>query len=143
MFYKDCLRQATVLPCLIPSSSAHPRKLGVLPGAVQEKVLRVQPRLVVSNAYPWPVEVLLRKALRKAQSPRSLDHMAIVGHVDEPGKQLLPVLHKRRVFWHVAADAAQLQGRGPSYNVVENVKASLPLEGLQFNGVRDPCSVLD
>lgn len=133
MFYKDCLRKATVLPCLIPPSSPHPRKLGMLPGAIQEEVLRVQPSLVVFDAYPRPVEVVLRNTLRKAQGPRSLDNVAVVGHVDEPGKQLLPVIDQRSVFWRVAADAIKLQGRGPSYNVVENVKASLPFECLQFD----------
>lgn len=143
MFYKDCFRKTTVLPCLIPSSSSHPRKLGVLPGAVQEEILRVQPRLVISDAYPWPIEIFLGKALRKAQGPRSLDNVAVVVHVDEPGKKLLPVIDQRTVFWRVAVDAAELQGRGPSYNVVEDVEASLPLECLQFDRVGDPCSVLD
>lgn len=108
MFFKDCFRKATVLPCLIPSSSPHPRKLGVLPGAIQEEVLRVQPSLVVFDADPWPAEEVLRKALRKAQGPRSLDNMAVVGHVDEPGKQFLPAIHNRHVFRRVAADAAKL-----------------------------------
>lgn len=75
--------------------------------------MRVQPRLVIFDAFPWPVEVVLRKALRKAQGPRSLDNMAVVGHVDEPGKQLFPAIHKFSVFWRVAPDAAELQGRGP------------------------------
>lgn len=92
IFYKDWFKKATVLPCLIPSSSPQLRILGLLPGATQDL---------------WPVEEVLRKVLRKAQGSRSVDNMA-VGHVDEPGRQFLPAIHNRRVFRRVVADAAKL-----------------------------------